>query len=281
MPPTLCMTGRASCAAASRPIEIVTDRSSRNYHTGDPASVRDPALPMALMVLPTFVAVLFSLALVYAAQAQEYPPGLFERSPLVEPQGSSRTGVGYRRSHAMQNSASEAPASTIANGFTLGPNHAREAQEQAFGTRATQRKIPAARLLKAPASTIANGSTLGLNHADPVGGLGAGELAALQSRGWYNEWPLECSCSNPRHRVQRLRCEHPEMAESAVLSGVWSRKRRGWSRRRRGQPEAELRRIDRPRHRYGPRGLLSSQLGAPVRPGPPSKGTADRVAITP
>jgi hypothetical protein len=72
---------------------------------------------MALMVLPTFVAVLFSLAHVYAAQAQEYPPGLFERSPLIEPQGersslvkpqgSPRTGV--YRSHATQNPASEAP----------------------------------------------------------------------------------------------------------------------------------------------------------------------------
>ena len=83
--------------------------------------MRDPALPMALMVLPTFVAVLFSLALVYAAQAQEYPPGLFERSPLVEPQGSPvkpqgspvpqgspRTGV-WRRSQLTQNPASEAP----------------------------------------------------------------------------------------------------------------------------------------------------------------------------
>jgi hypothetical protein len=68
--------------------------------------MRDPALPMALKVLPTFVA--FSLALVYPAQAQEYPPGLFERSPLVEPQGSPRTGVWYR-SHATQNLASEAP----------------------------------------------------------------------------------------------------------------------------------------------------------------------------
>src|SRR5215470_1886200 len=81
---------------------------ARTYHTGS-ASMRNPALPMALMVLPTFVAVLFSLALVYAAQAQEYPPGLLERSPLVEPQGSPRTGVGYRRSHATQNPASEAP----------------------------------------------------------------------------------------------------------------------------------------------------------------------------
>ena len=77
--------------------------------------MRDPALPMALTVLPNFVAVFFSLALVYAAQAQEYPPGLFERSPLVEsqgspvkPQGSPRTGV-WRRSQATQNPASEAP----------------------------------------------------------------------------------------------------------------------------------------------------------------------------
>ena len=70
--------------------------------------MRNPAFPMALMVLRTFVAVLFSLALVYTAQAQEYPPGLFERSPLVEPQGSPRTGVGYR-GHATQDSASAAP----------------------------------------------------------------------------------------------------------------------------------------------------------------------------
>jgi hypothetical protein len=59
--------------------------------------MRDPAL-----------AVFFSLALVYAAQAQEYPPGLFERSPLVKPQGGPGTGVGYR-SRATQNPASEAP----------------------------------------------------------------------------------------------------------------------------------------------------------------------------
>jgi len=78
--------------------------------------MRDPALPMASMVRPTFVAVFSSLALVYAAaQAQEYPPGLFERSPLIEPQGSPvkpqgspRTGVWYR-SQPTQNSASEAP----------------------------------------------------------------------------------------------------------------------------------------------------------------------------
>jgi hypothetical protein len=84
------------------------------------ASMRDPALPMALMVLPTFVAVSFS-ALVYTAQAQEYPPGLFERSPLVEPQGSPakpqgspvksqgspRTGV-WHQSQATENPASEA-----------------------------------------------------------------------------------------------------------------------------------------------------------------------------
>ena len=76
--------------------------------------MRDPALPMALM-LPTFVAVFFSPALVYAAQAQEYPPGLFERSPLIEPQGtpakpqeSPTRGVPYR-SQATQNPASEAP----------------------------------------------------------------------------------------------------------------------------------------------------------------------------
>ena len=80
--------------------------------------MKDPALPMALTVLTTFVAVLFSLALVYATQAQEYPPGLFERSPLVEPQGSPRTGV--YRSHATQNPASEAhttqPASEAPEG---------------------------------------------------------------------------------------------------------------------------------------------------------------------
>ena len=69
--------------------------------------MRNPAFPIALMVLPTFVAVSFS-ALVYTARAQEYPPGLFERSPLVEPQGSPRTGVWYR-SHATPNLASEAP----------------------------------------------------------------------------------------------------------------------------------------------------------------------------
>ena len=70
--------------------------------------MRDPALPMALMVPPSFVAALFSLALVHAAQAQDYPPGLFERSPLVKPQGGPGTGVGYR-SRATQNPASEAP----------------------------------------------------------------------------------------------------------------------------------------------------------------------------
>ena len=84
--------------------------------------MRDPALPMALMVPPSFVAALFSLALVHAAQAQDYPPGLFERSPLVEPQGSPvkpqgtpvkpqgspRTGVSYR-SQPTQNPAGEAP----------------------------------------------------------------------------------------------------------------------------------------------------------------------------
>ena len=70
--------------------------------------MRNPAL-MALMVLPTFVAVLFSPALVYAAQAQEYPPGLFERSPLVEPQGSPVKPQEGGRSRATQNPASEAP----------------------------------------------------------------------------------------------------------------------------------------------------------------------------
>jgi hypothetical protein len=74
--------------------------------------MRDPTLPMALMVLATFAAFLFSLALLYAAQAQEYPPGLFERSPLVEPQGSPRKlqgspRTGVYRSHATPNPASE------------------------------------------------------------------------------------------------------------------------------------------------------------------------------
>ena len=94
--------------------------------------MRDPALPMALMVPPSFVAALFSLALVHAAQAQDYPPGLFERSPLVEPQGSPvkpqgtpvkpqgspRTGV--YRNQATRNPASEAhmtqPASEAPEG---------------------------------------------------------------------------------------------------------------------------------------------------------------------
>ena len=87
--------------------------------------MRDFALTMALIVLPSFTAILFSLALVYAAQAQEYPPGLFERSPLVEPQGSPRKPqgsprTGVYRSHATQNPASEAhmtqPASEAAEG---------------------------------------------------------------------------------------------------------------------------------------------------------------------
>jgi hypothetical protein len=79
--------------------------------------MRDFALTMALIVLPSFTAILFSLALVYAAQAQEYPPGLFERSPIVEPHGSPvkpqespKTGV-WRRSQLTQN-----PASGVAQG---------------------------------------------------------------------------------------------------------------------------------------------------------------------
>src|SRR6516165_10002493 len=103
------------------------------------------------------------------------PRSLSRRETQVQASGARAT-----RRKIPQARLLKAPASTIANGSTLGPNHAREAQEQASGARATRHKIPPAKLLKAPASTIASGSTLGPNHADPAN-LPRGALARLET----------------------------------------------------------------------------------------------------